>query len=412
MWRIRVFFTRLSSLLAAHRDRRSLSWVEIVQQDVTYAAKQLQRAPAYALTGMLTLALCIGATVTVFTIIDDVLFRPLAYRDGDRLVTLFSRLDPFGRIPVSDGQYRVWRPSLKSFDGMALIFGYDVNLSGPEEPERVAAARVSPELFRMLGVRPQLGRLLRPDEDLPGRDRVVVVSNNLWRRRFAADPSVVGRTVAIDGEPYEIVGVLPDDFRFPVVSRLYSIPLDAARPELWKPFALAVKASVDARAIAPEVRAVVRSIDAELPLANLGTLSKVVTDSVGERRFLTLLVTLFAVGGLMLAVVGIYGVMSQSVAQRTAEIGLRIALGARQPAVVRMVLLEAVRVVGAGLLVGIPIALASGSALRAMLFEIGPNDPITIAGASLLLALAAAAAAYVPARRASRVDPVVALRSE
>jgi ABC-type antimicrobial peptide transport system permease subunit len=140
-------------------------------------------------------------------------------------------------------------------------------------------------------------------------------------------------------------------------------------------------------------------------------MARVVTDSVGERRFLTLLVAVFAIGALMLAVVGIYGVLSQTVAQRTAEIGLRVALGARHHAVVRMILREAWQVVGVGLLVGIPIALASGSLLQSMLFEILPNDPLTIAGSALLLATAGTLAAYVPARRASRVDPVLALRS-
>jgi predicted permease len=232
-------FGGVEQMKAVHRDHRGFSWVEIFRQDIAYAGRQLRRAPGFACAGILTLSVCIGANVTVFTIVDEVLFRPLAYPNSDRLVTLFARLDPFGRIPVSDRQYRAWRSSLKSFDGMALLFGYEVNLSGFGEPERVAAARVSPDLFRILGVHPQLGRLLRQDEDQPGRDDVVVVSNGLWRRRFAADPSVVGRTMTVDGEPFEIVGVLPDDFRFPAVSRLYSIPVDAARPELWKPLALA-----------------------------------------------------------------------------------------------------------------------------------------------------------------------------
>jgi predicted permease len=232
-------FGGVEQMKERHRDRRGLPWLDVLRQDVSYACRQLRRKPGLACTAVLTLGLSIGATVAVFTVVDDVLFRPLTYPDAGRLVVAHSRLAQFGRIPVSDSQFRVWRTSLTSFDGMALLWAYAANLSGTGEPERVAAARVSPELFRILGVRPQLGRLLRDEEDQPGRDRVVMLSDQLWRRRFNADRQIVGRTIAVNGEAHEVVGVLPRDFRFPRVSRLYSIPIDADRPDLWKPFALA-----------------------------------------------------------------------------------------------------------------------------------------------------------------------------
>src|SRR5262249_33437332 len=113
-----------------------------------------------------------------------------------------------------------------------------LNLTGSGDPERLAGARVSPALFPMLGVRPQLGRTFLEEEDQPGRDRVVIVSNELWRRRFASDPQIVGKSITLDSLSYEVIGVLPADFRFPKLSHLYAMALAGARPELWKPFAL------------------------------------------------------------------------------------------------------------------------------------------------------------------------------
>jgi putative ABC transport system permease protein len=234
----RKAFGGVEQMKEAHRDWRRIRWVEVLLQDTRYALRQLKRKPGAAITGVLTLGVSIGAVVAVFALTQNVVFRPLSYPTADRLVAIHSRVAQFGRIPVSDTQYRAWRGSLRSIDGMALLWAYEVNLSGSGDPERAAAARVSPDLFRILGVHPQLGRLLRDDEDQPGRDRVVLLSDRLWRRRFAADRQIVGKTIAMNGEPYEVVGVLQSGFSFPRVSRLYSIPVNAGQPELWKPFAI------------------------------------------------------------------------------------------------------------------------------------------------------------------------------
>lgn len=217
-------FGGVEQMKEAHRDRRSLPWVDMARQDVSYAGRQLRRQPGMAVLAVLTLAVSMAAAIAVFAIVNGVLLRPLTYPDADRLIVAHSRVPQFGRIPVSDAQYRVWRDSLESLDGIALLWAYAVNLSGGGEPERVPTARVSPELFEILGVRPQLGRLLRIDEDQPGRDRVVVISDQLWRRRYNADRTIVGRKISVNGASHEIVGVLPGDFRFPRISRLYSIP--------------------------------------------------------------------------------------------------------------------------------------------------------------------------------------------
>jgi MacB-like protein len=175
----RKAFGGVEQMKEAHRDWRRIRWVEVLLQDTRYALRQLKRKPGAAITGVLTLSVSIGAVVAVFALTQNVVFRPLSYPTADRLVAIHSRVAQFGRIPVSDTQYRAWRGSLRAIDGMALLWAYEVNLSGSGDPERVAAARVSPDLFRILGVHPQLGRLLRDDEDQPGRDRVVLLSDRI-----------------------------------------------------------------------------------------------------------------------------------------------------------------------------------------------------------------------------------------
>jgi hypothetical protein len=125
-----------------------------------------------------------------------------------------------------------------AFDQLAIIGGLTLNITGSGEPERLAAARVSPWLFSMLHARTQLGRTFLDEEDQTGSDDVVVLSSELWRRRFASDPTVVGRKILLDGHPYQVVGVLSSDFHFPKLSQLYAMTVAAERPELWKPFAV------------------------------------------------------------------------------------------------------------------------------------------------------------------------------
>jgi hypothetical protein len=119
-----------------------------------------------------------------------------------------------------------------------MIGDVTLNLTGTGEPERLTAARVSSSLFPLLGARTQLGRTFLEEEDQPGRDNVVVLSNQLWRGRFAADPNIVGRKILLDGRPYEVVGVLSSTFHVPKLSQLYAMTISAERPELWKPFAV------------------------------------------------------------------------------------------------------------------------------------------------------------------------------
>jgi putative ABC transport system permease protein len=211
-------------------------------QDLRVAVRGLRRSPGFAAVALATLAVGIGATAAIFSVVDRVLLRPLAYRDPQRLYVVHEAEPRVSRIasrmPVNAVHFGEWRRAARSFESMALIDGYSANLTGSGDPERISIARVSPSLFPMLGVTPQLGRTFLDEEDQPGRDRVVLLNDRLWRTRFAGDPGIVGRTVMLDGQTYEVVGVLPRGFRFPNLSQLYAMSIAGDQPQAWKPFGL------------------------------------------------------------------------------------------------------------------------------------------------------------------------------
>jgi putative ABC transport system permease protein len=169
---------------------------------------------------------------------------------------------------------------------------------------------------------------------------------------------------------------------------------------------------VDPTVIAPAIRAAIRGIDAELPLSALRTMDEVVEGSVAQRRFQTNLVLVFGAAALLLASLGVYGVMSYTVTQRTTEIGIRWALGAERGEVLRMMLRQALRPVAAGIAVAVPLSLGAATWLRSLLFGVSPQDPTTIMMACLALITAAFFAACLPARRAASLDPLNALHYE
>jgi len=165
-----------------------------------------------------------------------------------------------------------------------LIGGGNVNVTDFGEPERLPAAGVSPDLFPLLGVQPELGRIFINDEDVPGRDHVVIISNELWRSHYSVDPRIIGRTISLDDVRYEIVGVLPASFHFPKLSELYPITIVQDKPQIWKPIALTpeelaptggfnfvsigrLKAGVSLQQAASEVDAMERHFSAEMPKA-------------------------------------------------------------------------------------------------------------------------------------------------
>jgi predicted permease len=267
---------------------------------------------------------------------------------------------------------------------------------------------VSPDYFKMLRIAFREGR---PFDDSQ-RGRKVVIVSQATARRLWPGRSPLGRRMQHNENLEEVVGVTAD-------VRSTSLDQDPV-PIVYIPYwqrprlqaALLVRTAMDPRGVAAGVRAAIRQVDADVPVQEMQTLREVMLDSVAQRRFQMTLAMLFAAAALALAGFGIYGVVSYSVARRRTEMGIRMALGAGAAGLQRMVLWQGIRPVAAGLAVGIAAALAAGRILSSLLFQVDARDPWTIGGVALVLLAVSVAAALGPARRATRVDPMRALRFE
>jgi putative ABC transport system permease protein len=301
---------------------------------------------------------------------------------------------------------------------------------GAKEDTSAGWARVMPGFFETIGAKMLLGRPITEDDTASTRN--VAVINEAFARKFFKGQNPIGRHFGPDqikyASKYEIVGVV-HDMRYMTYS--YKEPI---RPMFWIPEAQTVQyddpafkagelwshylyniviwAPGDPPGLAENVRRAMASIDPNLPLQGVSSYSQVLSGDFQQQNMIATLTSLFGILGLVLAAIGLYGVMAYSVEQRTSEIGLRMALGADRWQVVRMVLRGAFSQIGIGLLIGIPAAIGAGKLMTDQLFDVKPWDPVMLTAATLILGLAALLASGIPARRAAGVEPMVALRNE
>ncbi len=287
--------------------------------------------------------------------------------------------------------------------------GTEANTSpGVEVEYRVATAGY----FTTMRIPLLAGRLYDQRDD--AHPTAVVVINDALARRIWPGENALGKRMKLTGGPNA-----PWTTVIGIVGNIRHFGLEAdPRPELYRPYAvnplgapvLVVRTRDDAAPRVAELSAIVRSVDPAIPTYNETAMDRQVARSTSERRFVMLLLAAFAVASLLLAGLGIYGTISQSVAQRTQEIGIRIALGASPPEVLRLIFAQGARLMALGAAIGLAAAAALAWIMRGILFHLQPLDPLSFAGAALTLAAFALAACYIPARRATRVDPLTALR--
>src|ERR1044071_5627620 len=204
--------------------------METIWQDVRYGARVLAKHKAFTLVAVLTLALGIGANTAIFSVVNELLLRPLPYRDADRVVMLWE-VTPEGRHQnsTSRGNFRRWREQTTSYQQIAAFTDFRFNLTGAGEPEDLAVQMATPELFKVLGVDPILGRTFLPDDAEEGKPPVTVLSYGLWQRRFGGQPSVIGQAITLNDDKYTVIGVMPPTFQFHIQQRS-----GTGRPaELW-----------------------------------------------------------------------------------------------------------------------------------------------------------------------------------
>ena len=272
---------------------------------------------------------------------------------------------------------------------------------------------ISPDYFRSMGIRLVKGRDIDDHDNNPSSG--VVIINETMARLFWPNETALGQRVRLEGDenPWmEVVGIVADVKHFGLESQ--------TKPEIYVPYfidpwpfmTIVVRSSSDLASLSAAIRDQVWSVDKDIPIPNIRTMDQLLSTSVARPRFNMLLLGVFAVIALVLSAVGVYGVMSYSVVQRTHEIGIRMALGAAKPDVLKLVVVQGLKLLLIGIGLGLLAALALTRVLTSMLFGVEPTDPATFAMISVLLACVALTACIVPARRATKVDPIVALRYE
>jgi putative ABC transport system permease protein len=367
------------------RKRRGGNFMADFWQDVRYAFRVLRNSPGITAVVVLTLALGIGANSAIFSVVNSVLLRPLPYRDSASLVWITNKLPARTEIEAFDVDYFAWRKHCKSFQEIAAYSATEFNLTGAGEAERIIAMRASYTYLRTLGVSPQIGRDISADDDRRESPRVVSLSDQLWRGRFSADPSIVGRGITLDGNLYTVVGVLPRGFEFP----------ESRKSELLIPFSIAerepstidsildvgiiarLNPSITPKAAAVEVDTISRPFHAALPagLARVfaGGQTQVMPlhdHLVGDVRE-ALLLLLGAVGFvLLIACVNVATLQLARAASREKEIAIRGAMGASHWRLARQLLTESSLI---GILGGVA-GLALGVWLIALVRRFGPRN--------------------------------------
>ncbi|HZD04914.1 MAG TPA: ABC transporter permease, partial [Longimicrobiales bacterium] len=360
-------------------DARGGGAIDAIRYELVHAVRGLRRAPALALTIVTGLAVGIGVVTAFFGLVDALLLRPLPYSEPEELVRLQERGPGMLMDHVSPAAYEALRTGARSLGSLGLYQDASLNLATDEWTESVSGARVGPALLRTLGVRPALGRLPGPADTFTGTETVLVLGDGLWRRRFDADPGVVGRVVTLEGEQAQIVGVMPEGFAFPGFGEVWA-PFTQPRSELLATGEQVAAVARLAPGVAVELaRAEVESLGRRLAAAASIPASaelRVVEGLFYRSRGLGVLPWLFlGAAGVVLLVVcsNVASLLLARGARRRSEIAVRASLGATRGRLVGGTLLEGALLAAAGGGLGL---LVSRGILRIFLHHVGGSFPL------------------------------------
>ena len=352
-------------------------------RDFRFGARSLARTPSFTVVAVAVLALGIGATAAIFSLVSAVWLKPLPFADEDRIVTLWADLTTIGGpryVQISPVNYVDWRARARSFESMAPLEVASFNLTGDGgEPERLSGVRTTPSLFSTIGLAPLVGRTFAPDDGTG--EPVAVVSEGFWLRRLGGDPAAVGRRITLDGSPHLVVGVVPRDFRFPIGH------IDVFVPTVFEPEVLALEtnyswflvakllAGVSLEAARAEMANVSAALAADSPArgvaATVAPLREALVRGTGplaDSRPVTLFALLGAVAlVLLIACANVANLVLARATVRQKELAIRKALGAARGRVLRLLVAESMLLAAAGVVLGLGVAAATFGYLTRLL---------------------------------------------
>jgi putative ABC transport system permease protein len=398
--------------------------MRILAEDLWFAARALWRRPLFAGLVVATLALGIGGNVAVFSVVDGVLLRPLPYPDPERLAIVWEndRLRGTEEEAVSAPDYQDFTEMNRSFAGLAARNRLDRTLGALAEPVRVSSARVTSGYFGLLGVRPLLGRVFLPEEEKPGNDKQVVLTEGLWRAHFGADPRVVGTQVLLDGESRTIVGVVPNEARMPglrdeIFEPLAFGPVDRFRGRHTLRVVARLKPEATLRSAQADMSSVMKRLEELHPDDNLGRgalVRSLQDEAVGESRPALLLLFGAVALLLLMACASVANLILTRGLGRERELAIRTSLGAGPLRLFRQLLTESLLLAALGGALGALLAVWLVQLVRAFGPELPRLEQAAVDGRALGFALVAALASalvfgIVPALRAARRRPQAGL---
>ena len=412
------------------RERRYHDWLGELRQDVIVGLRGLARAPGFTLVALLTLAIGIGANTAIFSVLRSVVLRPLPYTNPDQLVQVWSDYRARGRETpewLTPPDFADWRDENRTFVGLAAYQGWGPDLTGDGDPEAVSGLIVSGNFFDVLGAKPTLGRSLTMQDDDPGTEPVVMLSDALWRRRFGADSSIVGRPITLNGTPWTVVGVLEPGFRAPIqaaapdVYRAIRRPADSrcGRGCVVLRVIGRMRSGVSVAAAQADLARIAERIAREYPSTNadvgawLVPLHEQLTGSV--RRPLLAVTGAVAIV-LLIGCVNLANLLLVRGAAREREIAVRAALGARRARIVRQLATENGLLAITGGALGLALGVAGSRVLGVLVPESVRQvqeirvDATVMLFAAAMTIIAGLAFGLLPAMRAVRGNLIGSLR--